>query len=99
MSSHYIPNELRQQVIQLANSQCEYCLLPETFGFATFHIDHIISEKHGGKASVDNLAYSCPIFNQRKGSDIASIERESELVPLYKSLLWSHVYRLKIGYN
>lgn len=37
-----------------------------------FHIDHIRSIKHGGKNSIENLAYTCPHCNQNKGSDIAT---------------------------
>ena len=97
MSKTYIPVELREQVIKRAKAQCEYCLIPESIGFATFEIDHIVSEKHGGNTSSENLAYSCSICNKRKGTDIASIESESEeLTALYnpRKQKWSHHFSL-----
>lgn len=39
----------------------------------SFHIEHIISLKHGGNSELDNLAYACPVCNIHKGSDIATI--------------------------
>jgi len=36
--------------------------------------DHIIAEKHGGKTTLDNLAWSCGTCNRFKGSDMASID-------------------------
>jgi hypothetical protein len=36
-------------------------------------VDHILSEKHGGPTSEDNLAYACLVCNRNKGSDIASV--------------------------
>lgn len=38
-------------------------------------VDHIISEKHGGATSAENLAYACTFCNWHKGSDIASLVR------------------------
>ncbi len=71
--SHYIPDSIRRKVAERANYCCEYCLLPDTRSFFTFHIDHIISIKHGGSDDLDNLAYSCQICNLNKGSDIATV--------------------------
>ena len=71
--SEYIPSQLRKLVIARAKQICEYCLLPEKFSFFKFHIDHIISLKHGGETVEENLAYSCSIYNENKGSDIATI--------------------------
>ena len=71
--SRYIAEPLRLLVAQRADFRCEYCLLPEDASFYTFHIDHIISIKHGGLSDSDNLAYACPICNINKGSDIATV--------------------------
>ncbi|MEM9929499.1 MAG: HNH endonuclease signature motif containing protein [Bacteroidota bacterium] len=85
MSSSYISSELRKRVTERASNACEYCLIPVLFGFATpYHIDHIISEKHGGATNLDNLALSCPACNLNKGSDIATYLSEEEItVRLY----------------
>ena len=71
--SRYISEKLRLLVANRANYSCEYCLLAEVNSFFTFHIEHIISMKHGGKSIETNLAYSCQICNLNKGSDIATI--------------------------
>lgn len=71
--SSYISNSLKKQVAERAGYRCEYCLLRESTSFFTFHVDHIISQKHGGPTALDNLAYGCPDCNHFKGSDIATI--------------------------
>ena len=81
MSTTYISVELRKRVTERADNTCEYCLIPVLFGLATpYHIDHIISEKHGGPTSIDNLALSCPTCNFYKGSDIASYLSGSDIL-------------------
>lgn len=71
--SQYIPETLRRIVISRAKNRCEYCKIFAIYSFLTFHIEHIISTKHGGQTVQNNLAYSCPICNLNKGSDIATI--------------------------
>jgi 5-methylcytosine-specific restriction endonuclease McrA len=47
-------------------------------------VDHIISEKHGGRTTADKLAYACFFCNRHKGTDIATIDSASEkLIPLF----------------
>ena len=75
--SEYIPSKLRKFVALRSDSCCEYCLIPERFSFFKFHIDHIISLKHGGKTIAVNLANSCSICNENKGSDIGTFINES----------------------
>ncbi|WP_308796258.1 HNH endonuclease signature motif containing protein [Tolypothrix sp. FACHB-123] len=72
MSSPYISVELRRLVIDRADSLCEYCLFPGTDGLM-FQVDHIISVKHGGSTTADNLCYACIFCNLQKGSDLGSI--------------------------
>ena len=74
MSSTYIPAELRKQVYQRASGQCEYCLMPAQLSLISLAIANIVAEKQGGQTRANNLALSCPICNQYKGSDIASID-------------------------
>lgn len=71
--STYIPANIRNIVAQRANRRCEYCLLYEKHSFLSFHIEHIISLKHGGETVLENLAFSCPICNASKGTDIGTI--------------------------
>ena len=84
MSKTYIPTNLRQIVLERAQGCCEYCLIPEMLVLATHQIDHVIAEKHDGATVLENLALSCSLCNQAKGSDIASIDPESgDTVRLY----------------
>lgn len=78
MSVTYIPAELRRQVVARAGELCEYCLIAEDDTFYGCEVDHIISEKHGGRTDFENLALACVCCNQAKGSDIGSIRWESQ---------------------
>ncbi len=71
--SRYIPESLRQFVTQRAEYRCEYCHSTSDEVFFPFQIDHIISLKHGGSTTADNLAYACFVCNNAKGSDIGTI--------------------------
>lgn len=70
--SVYIPEAIRQFVAGRAKHRCEYCHIYKRYSFLAFHIEHIVSQKHGGTSDKDNLAYSCPICNWNKGTDIAT---------------------------
>lgn len=78
MSDTYIPIALRRQVIERAGNCCEYCRLSQEDNFFTFHVDHIISEKHEGKTVIENLCLSCSSCNIAKGSDIAGGDPETK---------------------
>jgi len=54
--------------------------MPDFLAFATFHIDHVISQKHGGKTSFNNLAYACPICNSHKGTDVGTVWGDEQIV-------------------
>ncbi|NJK83293.1 MAG: HNH endonuclease [Saprospiraceae bacterium] len=69
----YISERVRQLVMERANFQCEYCRVYQANAFYAFHIDHIISLKHGGDNSLDNFAFACSICNMLKGTDLGSI--------------------------
>lgn len=96
MSNTYISVELRRQVISRAESICEYCLIHEDDTFFGCHVDHIISEKHGGLTTADNLALACSLCNLRKGSDIASLTDAGILTRLYnpRTDTWSQHFAL-----
>ena len=84
MNPSYISLNLRSHVTQRARELCEYCLIPQSFSFATHEIDHIIAQKHGGQTVLDNLALSCSLCNKYKGSDIASIDPQTgRITPLF----------------
>jgi len=71
--SSYVSATLRRLVAERAAYLCEYCLLHEEDTFFGCEVDHIISEKHGGPTTAENLAYACAFCNRAKGSDVGSI--------------------------
>ena len=82
--SHYISESDRLKVAERANFRCEYCLIFERYAFLPFHIEHIISIKHGGTSNEANLAFSCPLCNYSKGPNVATYdETMSNLVRLF----------------
>jgi hypothetical protein len=100
MSQTYIPAAVRRLVRERSGDRCEYCLIPEAVTFAPHWIDHIVAEKHGGKSDADNLANSCVVCNQSKGSDLASIDPETgEIAALFhpRRDRWSDHFRLVGG--
>lgn len=74
----YIPEILRQQVIERATGRCEYCYLPENYAYYTHEIDHIYAEKHGGNTVEENLCFACADCNRHKGSDLCSLDPETD---------------------
>ncbi|HEY3242227.1 MAG TPA: HNH endonuclease signature motif containing protein [Phycisphaerae bacterium] len=75
--SSYISAELRRIVAARADYLCEYCLIHEPDTFIGCSVDHIISEKHGGRTHPENLAYACALCNRYKGSDVGSVSRNT----------------------
>ena len=96
MSTSYIGAELRRQVIARAEHICEYCLIHEDDTFFGCHVDHIISDKHGGVTETDNLAYACTFCNLHKGSDLASLTQRGILVRFFNPRIdkWSEHFAL-----
>ena len=72
--SESVPLALQRLVRRRARRRCEYCLLPQGLGFITFHMDHCISQKHGGPTVAENLALACPACNAHKGTDVAGLD-------------------------
>lgn len=100
MSESHIPASLRRAVLSRAEGLCEYCLISDEDTFFGGQIDHVISEKHGGPTSEDNLAYACTPCNQAKGSDVGSIDwATGEFVRLFnpRADRWSGHFALMGG--
>lgn len=84
MSKSYISSEARAFVRERARQCCEYCLVHEDDVYFGCQVDHIISEKHGGKTEADNLAYACILANQ--GCNLKSISNSApNKTPSYNS--------------
>src|SRR5690348_3914829 len=69
----YIPAVLRQQVINRAQSRCEYCQTPKAI-VIEMEIDHIVPESAGGKTELDNLCLSCVTCNGSKLSSRIGVD-------------------------
>ncbi|MFE1744916.1 HNH endonuclease [Coleofasciculus sp. H7-2] len=96
MARNYINAELRRLVVNRADSLCEYCLIPDEDGLS-FQVDHIISLKHRGSTTADNLAYACVFCNLNKGTDLGSIVWQTgELVRFFNPRrdFWGEHFRL-----
>jgi 5-methylcytosine-specific restriction endonuclease McrA len=83
MSDSHIGAELRRLVSSRASRRCEYCLIHEDDTYLGCQVDHVISEKHRGETAAENLAFACVFCNRYKGSDIATLDDERKLVPLF----------------
>jgi len=82
--SEQVPAVLRSFVRRRANRRCEYCLLHDTDASVPHEPDHIIARKHRGPTAAKDLAWACAACNGQKGTDIASIDAETEeLVRLF----------------
>ena len=93
----YVEAALRRLVTARAKNCCEYCLVSQEVSSYSFHIEHILSEKHGGKTEADNLCLSCPDCNAFKGSDLGSIDTVSGLLtPLFnpRTQQWADHFRI-----
>jgi hypothetical protein len=100
MSLTYVSAELRRVVRERARDCCEYCLIPEAFGLLRHEVDHISAEKHGGETVDANLALSCAICNQHKGTDLTSIDPTTGAIePLFhpRKNRWSEHFQLIDG--
>jgi hypothetical protein len=94
----YISEGLRTLVTVRADFRCEYCQLPDSRSFFAFHIDHILSLKHGGQTTADNLAYSCAICNLSKGPDVATfLAYPGTLIRFYNPRIdhWADHFRVE----
>ncbi|MCL2649015.1 MAG: HNH endonuclease [Phycisphaerales bacterium] len=96
--SSYVPMHLRRLVAERAQGLCEYCLIHQDDTFLGCQIEHVISEKHGGKTVEGNLAMACVFCNRFKGTDIATMSRNNgHLVRLFnpRSDLWAEHFQLE----
>lgn len=88
----------RRAVVERAGNRCEYCLVHQDDTASRHQVDHVISEKHAGETTLDNLALSCLPCNRRKSSDIAANDPETgALTGLFhpRRQVWSEHFRLQ----
>jgi 5-methylcytosine-specific restriction endonuclease McrA len=97
VSRPYISEELRRLVAERVDHVCEYCLIAEVDRSSSYQIDHIISVKHGGSTTADNLAYAYIFCNLQKGTDLGSINWQTgELVRFFnpRCAFWGEHFQL-----
>jgi hypothetical protein len=75
--SNELNEPLRRLVAGRAGHLCEYCLVHEDDLYHGCEVDHIISLKHGGATTIENLAYACFHCNRHKGTDLGSLSLHS----------------------
>jgi hypothetical protein len=88
---------LRTLVRSRPSRRCEYCLVHDRDASVPHEPDHIIARKHRGPTEAENLAWACAACNGQKGTDIASIDPETdELVRLFNPRIdnWSSHFRI-----
>src|SRR5438105_3253306 len=88
------PDDQKQE---RAQGRCEYCLIHEADMYYPHEPDHVVAEKHGGPASLGNLAWACFYCNRFKGSDLASIDPTSNKVVFLfnpREQRWNRHFRL-----
>ena len=93
-----VSEELRAEVARRAGQRCEYCLIHEDDAGFPHQVDHIVSRKHGGSSTSENLAYACLVCNRHKGSDVASIDhRTGKIVRLFnpRSDRWAEHFQIE----
>lgn len=98
--SRYISDNLRSSIALKAQFRCEYCHIHENDQFFTFQVDHIISLKHGGQTEFNNLAYTCSVCNQNKGSDLGTyLTNSKRLIRLFhpRKDSWSTHFKVEFG--
>jgi len=70
---------LRLAVRKRANARCEYCRLPDLVPhLMRFHLEHIRPRRHGGSSSLSNLAWACARCNERKGTNLSSVDPDTD---------------------
>jgi HNH endonuclease len=95
-----LPKELRQQVLERAKGNCEYCLLPQIEVPFSHEVDHIIARQHGGTDALENLALCCIFCNRPKGPNLATFDPGTEDITLLfnpRKQVWSEHFSLEQG--
>ena len=74
MSRRYLSKIEQTQIIERAQSLCEYCLTPAEYAVQPFVFEHIIPVSRDGETTLDNLAFACGGCNGHKYNKIEAID-------------------------
>lgn len=69
---------IRKTVRDRAHGRCEYCHLPDAYSVLPFQLDHIRAQKHAGRTTLQNYAWSCLSCNSHKGPNPAGYDPISD---------------------
>jgi hypothetical protein len=72
--------DVRELVVSRAGAICEYCRLPQHASVVAFHVEHVLTRKHGGSDEPENLALACDRCNLAKGPNLSGIDPVSGVV-------------------
>ena len=90
---------LKRKVRERAGDRCEYCRLRQVHEpKRRFHTEHIIAKRHRGGDDLENLALACALCNVLKGSDLASLDPDTNrLTRLFhpRQDRWSEHFRME----
>jgi hypothetical protein len=96
MSRNYLPEALRQRVIETARHFCGYCLTAEDISGAQMQIEHIIPLAQGGTSDEENLWLACAWCNSHKGAQTRGIDPDTGTeVNLFnpRAQIWAEHFR------
>lgn len=96
--SGYISERVRKEVAKRANYRCEYCKMPQLPIQLKHEPDHILSRKHGGEDTLENLAFACFSCNRHKGTDNASYDDLTGNLTAFfnpRTQLWSAHFQMQ----
>ncbi len=88
-----------REILRRSGGCCEYCLVAHDHRAIQLHVDHIISKKHGGEDTLDNLCSACRSCNQYKGANVAALDPlTDEPARLYspRAQAWDDHFELKV---
>lgn len=91
----------RLEVYQRAAGRCEYCRIREEDDALRFHVEHIVSQKHGGADGQENLALACQNCNLHKGTNLTGVDPETgEITRLFhpRTDAWGDHFRYRAAH-
>jgi HNH endonuclease len=72
---------LRRLARSRAGHRCEYCLFHERdLPLWPFHLDHIRAKQHGGRNTLENVAWACQRCSLFKGTNLSTVDPDSGVV-------------------
>jgi len=92
MSKHYLPTDLREQLLAVDDRRCAYCQTTEANTGQPMTVDHIVPQAQGGATTFDNLCFACRRCNEFKGSATEAHDPlTNKFVPLFhpRNQAWS----------